>query len=165
MTLATVDDQGMPDARVVLLKEVDHGFTFYTNMESAKGDQLKRHSKACLNFHWKSIRRQVRIRGTAEPLTDSQADTYFATRDRGARIGTWASQQSRPMDNPEILKTRVADYEDLYQDQEVPRPNFWRGFSIIPESVEFWVNRPFRLHDRKRFTRMEDSWETELLFP
>ncbi|MCQ8185564.1 pyridoxamine 5'-phosphate oxidase [Parvularcula maris] len=165
MCVASVDRDGSPDARMVLLKELDHGLTFYTNMQSAKGEQLL-HNPACTAlFHWKSIRRQVRLRGQAVPLSDKEADDYFARRDRGSRIGAWASQQSRPMSEPDILKTRIDDFESLFEDREVPRPEWWRGFRIVPRSVEFWVNRPFRLHDRKRFTREGDEWVTEILYP
>lgn len=165
MAVASVDDAGMPDVRMVLLKDVGPGFSFYTNMESAKGDQLKRNPASSICFHWKSIRRQVRIRGLAEVISDQKSDAYFARRDRGARIGAWASQQSRVLDEPGILTQRIADYEDLYKDQDVPRPPVWQGFVIMPEQIEFWVNRPFRLHERKRFTRTEDGWTTDFLYP
>jgi len=165
MTASTVDDDGMPDARIVLLKDIDDGFSFYTNMESAKGEQLLRNPKVALCFHWKSIRRQVRIRGHAVPLSDEEADIYFSKRDRGSRIGAWASQQSRAMSEPGILNTRIADYEELFSDTDVERPPFWRGFKVAPESIEFWVNRPFRLHDRKVFHKGEEGWKTELLYP
>jgi pyridoxamine 5'-phosphate oxidase len=165
MCIASVDRDGSPDARMVLLKELDHGLTFYTNMQSAKGEQLL-HNPACTAlFHWKSIRRQVRVRGQAVPLSDEEANAYFARRDRGSRIGAWASQQSRPMSEPDILKPRIDDFESLFEDKEVPRPDWWRGFRIVPRSVEFWVNRPFRLHDRKRFLRQDDGWATEILYP
>lgn len=165
MTVASLADDGQPDARVVLLKDLDEGFTFYTNMESAKGQQLRRHPRAAAVFHWKSIRRQVRIRGTVEVIPEEVADAYFATRDRGSRIGAWASQQSRPMADPDILKTRTADYDDLFDGREVPRPPFWRGFRIVPQEIEFWVNRPFRLHDRRLFRREGDAWTVEALYP
>lgn len=165
MAVTSVDHEGMPDSRMVLLKELDEGFTFYTNLASAKGEQLQRNPKCAVMFHWKSIRRQVRIRGRAEVISDGLADAYFQKRDRGSRIGAWASQQSRPMSEPDILKTRVADYEALFEGKDVPRPDWWKGFRIIPETVEFWVNRPFRLHDRKLFRRTEDGWETEQLYP
>ena len=165
MSVASVDEDGVPDTRTVLLKELDTGFTFYTNMQSAKGEQLLRNPNVALLFHWKSIRRQVRIRGVAEVLDDAAADAYFATRSRGARIGAWASQQSRPMSEDNILNTRVDDYEDLFKDKDVPRPDFWRGFRIIPSSVEFWVNRPFRLHDRLLFEKHADAWSTARLYP
>ncbi len=165
MALASVDDAGLPDVRMVLLKDIDHGFTFYTNMESAKGLQLTAHRKAALCFHWKSIRRQVRIRGAVEILSDEDSDAYFSRRDRGSRIGAWASQQSRPMAEPDILEKRIADYEAVFEGQDVKRPSWWRGFRVLPESMEFWVNRPFRLHDRKRFNRNGEDWLTENLYP
>ncbi|GGY54299.1 pyridoxamine 5'-phosphate oxidase [Parvularcula lutaonensis] len=165
MAVSSVDAEGKPDSRMVLLKELDHGFTFYTNLASAKGEQLQRNPNCALLFHWKSIRRQVRIRGRAEVISDELADAYFARRDRGARIGAWASQQSRPMSGPDILETRVADYEALFEGKDVPRPDWWKGFRVIPETVEFWVNRPFRLHDRKLFRQTDDGWETEQLYP
>ena len=165
MTVASVDRDGMPDARVVLLKEIDEGFTFYTNMQSAKGEQLLANPSVALLFHWKTIRRQVRIRGRAEPLSKEAADAYFARRDRGSRIGAWASQQSREMTAPGILETRIADYEALFAGRDVPRPDFWKGFKVIPRSIEFWVNRPFRLHDRRLFTREGDVWRTAQLYP
>lgn len=165
MTIATVDESGWPDARIVLLKDVNDGFSFYTNAESAKGLQLQRNPRAALVFHWKSIRRQVRVRGRVRPLPAEVSDAYFASRDRGSQIGAWASQQSREMQDREILTTRIGDYESLFQDRDVPRPDFWRGFSLVPERLEFWVNRPFRLHDRKLFYRDGDGWETAFLFP
>ena len=165
MTISTVDHDGLPDARVVLLKDVDDAFSFYTNMESAKGQQLQKHPACSALFHWKSIRRQVRVRGEAVPLSDEVADAYFAKRDRGSRIGAWASQQSRAMTEPTILKTRIADYEALFEGRDVPRPEFWRGFRILPRSIEFWVNRPFRLHERRLFTRTEEGWTVEHLYP
>ncbi|MEM1380167.1 MAG: pyridoxamine 5'-phosphate oxidase [Pseudomonadota bacterium] len=165
MAVTSVDRDGCPDVRMVLLKDIDHGFSFYTNMESAKGVQLRENPAVALLFHWKSIRRQVRVRGVAEPLSDEEADAYFATRDRGSRIGAWASQQSREMNDPEILATRTADYEDLFAERDVPRPDFWRGFKVIPNTIEFWVNRPFRLHDRKLFSRTGEGWSTAQLYP
>jgi pyridoxamine 5'-phosphate oxidase len=165
MCIASVDRDGFADARMVLLKELDHGLTFYTNMQSAKGEQLLQNPGCTALFHWKSIRRQVRVRGRAAPLSAGEADDYFARRDRASRIGAWASQQSRPMSEPDILKTRIDDFESLFEDRDVPRPEWWRGFRIVPRSVEFWVNRPFRLHDRKRFVRDGENWQTELLYP
>lgn len=165
MTLATADDTGFADARIVLLKDLDHGFTFYTNTQSAKGMQLARNPRAAILFHWKSIRRQVRIRGAVEPVSKEVADAYFASRDRGSRIGAWASQQSRPMSEEGILETRIADYESVFEGREVQRPDWWSGYRVVPQTVEFWVNRPFRLHDRKRFVRDGESWTTETLYP
>lgn len=166
MTLATVDRDGDPDARVVLLKDLNDGFSFYTNMESAKGAHIGAKPRAALMFHWKTIRRQVRISGAVDVLPEAEADAYFAKRDRGSQIGAWASQQSRPMSDPNILHTRIADYEELFEGREVPRPAFWRGYKVVPRKIEFWVNRPFRLHDRKLFTKGDDgSWAIEHLYP
>ncbi|NNU16711.1 pyridoxamine 5'-phosphate oxidase [Parvularcula sp. ZS-1/3] len=165
MCVSTVDGEGMPDARMVLLKDLDDGFTFYTNMQSAKGEQLLKRPNAAVLFHWKSIRRQVRIRGIAEELSKETADAYFARRDRGSRIGAWASQQSREMSEDGILETRIEDYEALFEDRDVPRPDFWKGLRIIPRSIEFWVNRPFRLHERLKFERDGDEWTTARLYP
>lgn len=166
MALATVDSSGMPDVRMVLLKDVDDGFVFYTNTTSAKGDHLANTPKAALCFHWKSIRRQVRVRGVAEFVTDDENDEYFSARSRGAQIGAWASQQSRPMAEDTILKTRVQDYESIYEDKDVPRPEFWRGYRLIPTSIEFWVNRPHRLHDRLLFENADgEGWTKTLLYP
>lgn len=165
MCVASVDETGLPDARMVLLKELDQGFTFYTNMNSTKGEQLKRNPQCALLFHWKSIRRQVRIRGQAKVISEETADEYFARRDRGSRIGAWASQQSRDMSEPEILKQRISDYEDIFDGKDVPRPDFWRGFRVIPTSMEFWVNRPFRLHDRRLFEKSGETWTVKALYP
>lgn len=165
MTVSSINADGFPDSRVVLLKELDEGLSFYTNMESAKGEQLLKRPECSILFHWKSIRRQVRFQGLATPLSDEQADAYFATRDRGSRVGAWASQQSRVMTEPTILQTRIADYESLFEGREVPRPDFWRGFQVVPHRAEFWVNRPFRLHERRMFTRQDPGWTVEHLYP
>lgn len=165
MSLATVDSAGLPNVRIVLLKDLDEGFVFYTNATSTKGDELGVTPLAALCFHWKSIRRQVRVRGMVEPVTDTENDAYFAGRSRGAQIGSWASQQSRPMSDEDILKTRVEDYEAIYEDKEVRRPEFWRGYRVTPSSVEFWVNRPYRLHDRLVFENDGDGWKQTRLYP
>ena len=165
MTVSSIDADGFPDSRVVLLKELDEGLSFYTNMESAKGQQLVKRPQCSILFHWKSLRRQVRFQGLATPVSDQKADAYFAKRDRGSRIGAWASQQSRAMTEPDILKTRIADYESLFEGRDVPRPDFWRGFHIAPQRVEFWVNRPFRLHERRVFTKQDLGWTVEHLYP
>ena len=168
MALATVDQDGMPDVRMVLLKEVsESGLTFYTNLESAKGEQLAHHPHAALCFHWKTIRRQVRFRGAVERVSDDEADAYFASRDRGARIGAWASAQSRMMEGPLALQREVAKYTAKYGLGSVPRPPHWSGFRLQPTQIEFWVNRPFRLHERKLFSRanLGSNWGEERLFP
>lgn len=166
VALATVDAQGMPNVRMVLLKGVDgRGFVFYTNLESQKGVELLSAMKAAMCFHWKSLRRQVRVRGPVEIVSDAEADAYYATRPRGSRIGAWASQQSRPLESRRELERAVADFDALHPTDDIPRPAHWSGFRIIPESLEFWHDRPFRLHDRIRFSRAGDVWEKARLYP
>ncbi len=168
MTLATVDAEGMPDARTVLLKGVDEtGFVFYTNLTSAKGRQLKAHPEAALLFHWKSLRRQVRVRGTTALVSDEEADAYFATRARPSQIGAWASDQSQPMEDPLALEKAVARFGLKFGLSEVPRPPGWSGFRLAPLAIEFWRSRRFRLHERLVFTRQgpSESWRTARLYP
>jgi pyridoxamine 5'-phosphate oxidase len=166
MTLATVDADGLPNARMVLLKDIDErGLSFFTNLESAKGRELAATPKAALVFHWKSIRRQVRFRGTVERVSDAEADAYFATRAKGAQIGAWASPQSRPMEGRFALERAVARETARHGLGSTPRPPHWSGFRLVPVEIEFWVNRPFRLHDRLQFTRGAAGWKTERLFP
>jgi pyridoxamine 5'-phosphate oxidase len=166
MTLATVDAEGRPDARMVLLKDVDaRGFTFYSNRESAKGLALAAHPAAALLFHWKSLRRQVRVRGAVEPVSEAEADAYFASRARESRIGAWASDQSRPLDSRETLERAVARETARFGDGDVPRPERWTGWRVVPDSVEFWRDRPFRLHDRLRFDRTGADWSKTRLWP
>jgi len=167
VALATVDPEGLPDVRMVLLKGFDAlGFVFYTNFESSKGRQILATRKAAMCFHWKSLRRQVRIRGPVEIVGDDEADAYFATRARGSRIGAWASRQSRPLESRFALEKAVAEYSARYLVGAIPRPSHWSGFRIVPQSMEFWHDRPFRLHDRIQFLRQADgSWARTRLYP
>ncbi len=168
MALATVDETGMPNVRMVLLKDAGpEGFVFYTNYESAKGRELLSGGKAALCFHWKSLRRQVRVRGVVQPVGETEADAYFATRPRGSRIGAWASQQSRPLEGRLALEAAVARYTAKYLIGEIPRPAYWSGFRLVPAEMEFWHDRPFRLHDRIAFRRgaANQTWEKTRLYP
>ena len=166
MALATVGADGQPSARMVLLKGVDEqGFVFYTNLESQKAADLAANPRASLLFHWKSLRRQVRIEGTVTGVSDADADAYFASRPRGAQIGAWASRQSRPLESRFALEKRVAEYTAKFGLGSVPRPAFWSGYRVKPERIEFWQDRPFRLHDRLVYTRDRGGWRTDKLYP
>lgn len=166
VALATVDANGMPNVRMVLLKGFDaEGFVFYTNFESAKGIEILGSMKAAMCFHWKSLRRQVRVRGPVEVVSDAEADAYFASRPRGSRIGAWASKQSRPLESRFALEKAVAEYTAKHLIGEIPRPSHWSGFRIRPETIEFWHDRPFRLHDRIVFARDGEKWGQTRLFP
>ena len=174
MALATVGADGLPNVRMVLLKGVDgadstpRGFVFYTNLESAKGRELAGTPKAALCFHWKSLRRQIRVRGIVSPVSDAEADQYFATRARGSRLGAWASAQSRPLESRFALEKALAAVTARYPIGEIPRPPHWSGFRVAPLEIEFWHDRPFRLHDRLVFRRSDDaggSWEKQRLYP
>ncbi len=168
MSLATVDADGLPNIRMVLLKGYDAaGFVFYTNHESQKGVEILASMKAAANFHWKSLRRQVRLRGTVEKVGDADADDYFGSRPRDSRIGAWASQQSRPLESRFALEKAVARFTAKHAIGEVPRPPYWSGFRIIPSYIEFWHDRPFRLHDRIVFRREspEEKWTKQRLYP
>ncbi len=168
LCLATVDADGMPDARMVLLKDFDErGFVFYTNTLSAKGRELAANPKAAMVFHWKSIRRQVRLRGGVSPVSEAEADAYFASRARDSRIGAWASKQSQPLESRFALEKRVAAKAAKFGLGPVPRPPFWSGYRLIPVQMEFWRDRPFRLHDRLQFFRAnpEAPWQSRRLYP
>lgn len=168
MALATVDEEGMPNVRMVLLKGFDHhGFVFYTNYQSAKGGELLASGKAALCFHWKSLRRQVRLRGPVAPVSDEEADAYFRSRPRGSRIGAWASKQSRPLESRFALEQEVARYTAKFAIGEIPRPQFWSGFRLRPDSIEFWQDRTFRLHDRMLYRRGGEAggWVAQRLYP
>jgi pyridoxamine 5'-phosphate oxidase len=168
LALATVDEAGLPDVRMVLLKGFDsQGFVFYTNFESQKGREIRSSMKAAMCFHWKTLRRQVRIRGPVEIVSGEEADAYYSTRPRGSRIGAWASKQSRPLESRFALEKAVAEYTARYAIGEIPRPEHWSGFRIRPTSIEFWHDRPFRLHDRIVFNRdiPEGAWSKTRLYP
>ena len=166
MALATTDTAGQPSVRMVLLKAADEqGFVFYTNFGSQKGNELLATPKAALCFHWKSLRRQFRVQGRVEKVSDAEADAYFASRPRDSRIGAWASQQSRPMEGRFTLETEVAKYAAKYAIGTIPRPDYWSGFRVLPERIEFWRDRPFRLHERRLYEKQADGWHESLLFP
>ncbi len=167
MTLATIDADGMPAARMVLLKEVDsRGFAFFTNTQSEKGQHLAANPRAALCFHWKTLRRQVRVVGLVEPVSAAEADAYYLTRPRLSRIGAWASDQSRPLESRALLESRVAALTEQYGPEgDIPRPPHWSGYRVLPQRIEFWRDRPFRLHDRMVYTAHGDGWVVERLYP
>ncbi len=168
MALATADADGTPDVRMVLLKDVSRdGFVFYSNSESRKGQQLAANARAALCFHWKSLRRQVRVAGAVEQVSADEADTYFATRAKDSQIGAWASEQSRPMEGRFELEGRIAKFAAKYGLGKTPRPPHWIGWRLVPTRIEFWRDRPFRLHDRLEFTRGKpgEPWATRRLYP
>ncbi|HEX5377872.1 MAG TPA: pyridoxamine 5'-phosphate oxidase [Phenylobacterium sp.] len=166
MALATADADGLPDVRMVLLKDAGpDGFVFYTNLGSAKGRQLAQDPKAALLFHWKSLRRQVRVRGTVTPVSEAEADAYWATRARPAQLGAWASEQSRPLPDRLAFEKRIAEYGLKFGLGKPPRPPHWSGFRVTPQRIEFWRDRAFRLHERLVFERVPDGWTTSRLYP
>lgn len=168
MSLATVDADGMPDVRIVLLRGLtpEDGFQFYTNYDSAKGEQLARHPKAALCFHWKSLRRQVRVRGTIEKSSAEQSDTYFQQRAPQSRIAAIASDQSRPLTDREVFNQRVAEISSIYgDDDDIPRPEHWGGYKLLPTEVEFWQDQAFRMHDRLKLIKTEAGWASSRLYP
>jgi len=168
MALATADAKGAPDVRMVLLKDVSaDGFIFYSNSQSRKGTQLTANAQAALCFHWKSLRRQVRISGAVNQVSDAEADAYFATRAKDSQIGAWASDQSRPMEGRFELEGRIAKFAAKYGLGKTPRPPHWVGWRVVPTRIEFWRDRPFRLHDRLEFTRSAPGqpWTTARLYP
>lgn len=168
MALATADADGRPNVRMVLLKGADaNGFVFYSNEESAKGEELAANPHAAINFHWKSLKKVVRVQGLVSRVTDAEADAYFASRPKDSQIGAWASPQSRPMEGRWAFEKRIAEYALKYGIGTVPRPPYWTGWRITPLRIEFWRDRPFRLHDRLVYSRATaaDAWTTERLFP
>jgi pyridoxamine 5'-phosphate oxidase len=166
MALATADSAGQPSVRIVLLKgHGPDGFVFYTNDQSDKGRQLAENAAAALLFHWKTLRRQVRIEGPVERVPDAQADAYFATRSRDSQLGAWASDQSRPLKSRELLESRFEDMRRRFEGQDVPRPPHWGGYRVKPERIEFWIDGAHRLHERRLFTRLGDAWAEGSMYP
>jgi len=166
VALATVGADGGPSARIVLLKGLDdRGFVFYTNQTSRKGREIARHARVALVFHWQPLERQVRVEGTAEGVSDAEADAYFATRSRDSQIGAWASLQSEPLASDAVLYERVREMERRFEGREVPRPAHWGGYRVIPSRIEFWHGRPHRLHERRVFEREGNGWAMHRLFP
>jgi len=166
MALATATPDGAPSVRMVLLKgHGPEGFVFYTNLDSRKGAELAANPRAALLFHWKSLRRQVRIEGPVEPVSDAEADAYFATRSRDSQLGAWASYQSRPLDARATFEKRYEDMARRFEDVEVPRPTRWSGYRLKPDLIEFWDDRPHRLHERRVFRAKAGGWSEGLLYP
>jgi pyridoxamine 5'-phosphate oxidase len=166
MALATAGTDGRPAVRMVLLKGHDPaGFVFYTNEQSAKGEQLAANAQAALLFHWKSLRRQVRIEGAVERVPAADADAYFGSRARDSQLGAWASDQSRPLDSRQTFEQRFSEVKRRFEGQDIPRPPHWGGYRVVPQRIEFWTDRPYRLHERRLFARSGDGWTEGLLYP
>lgn len=166
MALATVGDEGQPSVRMVLLKgHGPEGFVFYTNRESRKAGELAQNPRAALLFHWKSLRRQVRIEGPVSPVSDKESDAYFASRSRDSQLGAWASDQSRPLADRATFEARYEAARARFEGSDVPRPPHWGGYRVAPATIEFWLDREHRLHERRRFTRTPDGWSERLLYP
>ena len=166
MALATADADGRPSVRMVLMKGHDErGFVFYTNLDSRKGGELAANPRAALLFHWKSLRRQVRVEGAVGPVSEVEADAYFATRSRDSQLGAWASDQSRPLDVRATFEARYAETRRRFEGVAVPRPPRWSGWRVAPERIEFWTDRDHRLHERRLFTRAGEGWSEGLLYP
>lgn len=166
VSLSTSTPDGSPSSRMVLLKEFDNrGFVFFTNYESRKAKELEANPKAALLVHWAFLQRQVRVEGRVERVTREESEAYFRSRQRGSRIGAWASKQSRPLASRDELEQRVSDMKRRFEGDEIPLPDFWGGYRVVPKRIEFWQGRLYRLHDRIVFSRLENGWQTERLFP
>ncbi|HEY8591771.1 MAG TPA: pyridoxamine 5'-phosphate oxidase [Sphingomicrobium sp.] len=166
MAFATADERGRPSVRMVLLRHVGaDGFGFFTNLDSRKGRELDANPYGALALHWKSLRRQVRAEGPVRQVSDEEADAYFASRSRDSRIGSWASDQSRPLDSRDTFERRISEVQQRFEGADVPRPPRWSGFLLMPEKIEFWSDRAHRLHERRLFTRHGDGWSEGLLYP
>jgi len=165
-SLATVGKGGQPSVRIILVKQVDaRGFVFYTNMQSRKSEELRQNPKAALCFHWMPLRLQVRVEGHVEPVSDAEADVYFATRPRESRIGSWSSKQSQPLPDRDVLVKAVAENTKKFEGADVPRPSFWSGWRIVPEQIEFWQEGENRLHERELYVRKGNGWDVSKLYP